>query len=296
LNDTGSEHPPKRPGPSNILSNRDERTLKRIVKDDRNLTLTLITDQLNSAAETTLIVQTVRKYIRKQGWISCFACKKPYLTDKSARIRLEWAKEHHGYEWNSVIFTDESRFCLFGSDGCLRIWRKANERFHKACIQPTIKFGGGSVMFWGCISWWGVGPLVLVDGTMNSEEYIDTLAKHFIPWARGLDTGGTQLIFQQDLAAVHTSNYSSWWMESHGFKILKWAAQSPDLNPIENLWTHLDNKVRKRSPLPLNKNELIKVVQEEWRNLPIEYIQALIGSMPRRVEATIKAKGWHTKY
>jgi len=116
---------------------------------------------------------------------------------------------------------------------------------------------------------------------MNSDEYINTLAKYFIPWARDLNTGGTQLIFQQDLVAVHTSNYSSWWMESHGFKILKWAAQSPDLNPIENLWIHLDNKVRKRSPLPLNKNEFIEVVQEEWRNLPIEYIQALIGSMSR---------------
>jgi len=82
-----------------------------------------------------------------------FACKKLYLTDKSARIHLEWAKEHHGYEWNLVVFTDESQFYLFGSDRCPRIWHKANESFHRACIQPMIKFGGGSVMFWGCISW-----------------------------------------------------------------------------------------------------------------------------------------------
>ena len=59
-----------------------------------------------------------------------------------------------------------------------------------------MKFGGGSVMFWGCISWWGVGPLVPIGGTMDSTVYVDTLAKHFVPWARDAmeaNTGGTKL-------------------------------------------------------------------------------------------------------
>ena len=66
LNKTGSEHPPKRLGPSNTLSERDERALAKIVNTDRNLPLALITDKINTAAGTSLSAQTVRKYVRKQ--------------------------------------------------------------------------------------------------------------------------------------------------------------------------------------------------------------------------------------
>lgn len=154
-------------------------------------------------------------------------------------------------------------------------------------------------MFWGSFCWWGVGPLVVVDGNMDSDAYINILAKNFIPWANNLATiypNEPQLTFQQDLASVHISKYSTWWMNTHGFKILDWAAHSPDLNPIENLWEHLDTAVRKRESTFSSKEELIMVVTEEWKNLSLEYLHALIGSMPRRIASVIKAKGWHTKY
>ena len=73
-------------------------------------------------------------------------------------------------------------------------------------------------------------------------------------------------------------------------------AQSPDLNPIENLWNHLDSQVRKRKPVPRSKQELIEAIQEEWRKITIETCQRLILSMSNRVKAVIKAKGGHTKY
>jgi len=87
-----------------------------------------------------------------------------------------------------------------------------------------------------------------------------------------------------------------WWMKSHGISILNWVAQSPDLNPIENLWDHLDAQIRKRKPLPHSKNELIRIAQEEWANISLETLHHLILSLPRRVNAIIKAKGRHTKY
>ncbi|PKC72477.1 hypothetical protein RhiirA1_337095 [Rhizophagus irregularis] len=87
------------------------------------------------------------------------------------------------------------------------------------------------------------------------------------------------------------SSYSVWWMSSHNIPVLDWVAQSPDLNPIENLWNHLDYQVRKRKPLPKSKQELINVVQEEWRKISLETVL-----LPMRVKAVIKAKGGHTKY
>ena len=83
----------------------------------------------------------------------------------------------------------------------------------------------------GCFSWHGIGPLVLVKETLNSEEYVNILSNYFISWVHD----HPNLTFQQDGASCHTSHYTTWWLSSHEIPVLDWPAQSPDLNPIENL-------------------------------------------------------------
>jgi transposase len=275
--------------------------LNRIASNNRQAPLAIITNKFNAKLEDGLSTKTVRGYLKEMGWNSCTACKKPLLTDKSATFHLNWCRNRKNWadEWRNIIFTDESRFCLHKSDGRTRVWRKPGERFHKECVNTTVKFNGGSVMFWGCFSWWGVGPLVLVEGNMDSDDYINILSKDFIPWANELVAAHPdepQLTFQQDLAAIHTSVYSKWWMETHGFNIMDWAPHSPDLNPIENLWEHFDSEIRKREREIVKKIDLVRVIEEEWKKIPLEVLRTLILSMPRRIVATIQAKGWHTKY
>ncbi len=78
--------------------------------------------------------------------------------------------------------------------------------------------------------------------------------------------------------------------------VLKWPAQSPDLNPIEHLWDHLKRRLGEYETAPNGILELWERIEKEWEAIPASECQKLIESMPRRVEQVIKAKGGYTKY
>jgi len=77
--------------------------------------------------------------------------------------------------WEQVIFSDESKFNIFGSDGEGKVWRKPCEELKLKNVKPTVKHGGGSVLVWGCMSARGVGNLVFIDGIMNAEGYLNIM-------------------------------------------------------------------------------------------------------------------------
>ena len=73
-------------------------------------------------------------------------------------------------------------------------------------------------------------------------------------------------------------------------------SQSPDINPMEHLWSELDRRVRTRKKLPSSKQELWEALEEEWDNIEPEFCQKLIDTMPRRITDVLKSKGGHTKW
>jgi len=176
------------------------------------------------------------------------------------------------------------------------VWRRVGERYLADCLQPTVKHGGGSVMVWGCCSWWGVGPLVLIKGTLNQDGYVDVLRDHLAPYLRQLNEQHPGMMFQDDNAPCHTAKRTTQWRQAHGIERMPWPAQSPDLNPIENLWDHLDRQVRKRKPQPTSLPELAAALQEEWGRIPLSLVRQLITGMPTRVAEVIEAEGWHTPH
>ena len=78
--------------------------------------------------------------------------------------------------------------------------------------------------------------------------------------------------------------------------MLPWPAQSPDLNPIENLWNDLELKIRKRKPMPKNKNDFFVALKEEWYKINEGRLNRLVNSMPNRINAVLISKGNPTKY
>ncbi len=100
--------------------------------------------------------------------------------------------------------------------------------------------------------------------------------------------GDADFIFQQDFAPAHTAKGTKSWFNDHGVTVLDWPANSPDLNPIENLWGIVKRKMR--DTRPNNADDLKATVKETWASIPPQQCHKLITSMPRRIEAVIRLK------
>ncbi len=119
--------------------------------------------------------------------------------------------------WNHILWSDETKIHLFGSDGVKRVWRQPGEEYKDKCFLPTVKHGGGSVMVWGCMSAAGTRELQLIKGTMNANMYCDILKQSMIPSLRRL---GHRAVFQHDNDPKHTSKMTTALLKKLRVKVI----------------------------------------------------------------------------
>ncbi len=139
-------------------------------------------------------------------------------------------------------------------------------------------------MIWGAMSSAGVGPLYFLKTYVTAPVYQEILEHFMLPSADQLFKDA-DFIFQKDLAPAHTAKSTKSWLDDHGVGVLDWPANSPDIV-----------KRKMRNKRPKNADELKATVKETWASIPPQQCHKLITSMPRRIEAVIKAKGAPTKY
>ncbi|GBO31924.1 Transposable element Tc1 transposase, partial [Araneus ventricosus] len=119
---------------------------------------------------------TVRNILRKYNFHGQVARKKPFLSKAHRRVRLEFAKSYIKMPlefWNSVLFVEESKYNVFGSDGKQMVWRKPNSELEMKILTPSVEHGGSSQMGLGCMSAVGVGNSHFIDGMMDKYMYLD---------------------------------------------------------------------------------------------------------------------------
>ena len=155
-------------GRKKLTTPRQDRAIIKQSLKDRRKTSKQMARELETDFGIALSSRTVRRRLQQGGLKYCRAKKKPLLTAAARRKRLLWARENKNRNWDKVLFSDESRYCLV-SDRPICIRRRKGEEDLPECLNPTMKHGGGGIMVWGCFAKGGVGRLHKVDGTIDGH-------------------------------------------------------------------------------------------------------------------------------
>ncbi|CAG9136950.1 unnamed protein product, partial [Plutella xylostella] len=272
-------------------SERDDRFIVSTSLRNRHLTGVDVQQELRRVRQVAVSEWTVRRRLKEANLTPKRPASGPKLTAGHRQARLQFAREHLDWsiaQWRSVLFTDECRVCLHGSDRRGRVYRRPGERFAQCCFAETVAYGGGSCMMWAGISLEGKTALVFVPGGgrgggLTADRYItDILLGHVVPYAEFV---GEDFVLMHDNARCHTARVSRQFLREKELRTMDWPALSPDLNPIEHLWDELKRRVRARNPVPASVDELKTALLEEWDGIPQETVKKLIRSMRNRLQA-----------
>lgn len=236
--------------------------------------------------------RTVQRRLRDAGLLSRIAVPKPLLTETHKLQRLQFALNHQ--HWTTatfarVIFTDEAPMFIGSSGG--RVWvrlRRGEHDIPEAQVIPRQR-RGSHILVWGAIQRSGVGPLIRIEGTVNAERYLQIL-QEVIPQMR-LNQNS---LYMHDNAPSHRAAVVQDYFLTHNIHLLPWPSNSPDLNPIENVWGFITQNID-RTGIKTSE-QLWARVQQCWNGITAQQCQHLIDSMPGRLQEVIHRDGGSINY
>ena len=258
------------------------RELKQYIRKDNSVSLrTLATKLSGDGVEVSHV--TVGARLRELGYKSGLPNGTPMLTADQKANRVAWATNHLNDQWERTLFSDKTAFQLFRNT--ISVWYKGPRP-----IRPLPK-NRQKVFAWGGFCAKGKTSLHCFTGIMDARFYTEILEGH-LPEIRRMF--GRRWRFQQDNDLKHTSQVAKEFLKENFPEVMDWPSNSPDLNPIENLWGIVKHRVEKR--MPSNISELEQYMVEEWENIPNEFLTNLISSMRDRCQQVIDNNGERINY
>ena len=130
--------------------------------------------------------------------------------------------------------------------------------------------------------------LIVINGNINAHTYInDVLAVEAIPF---IQFHGPNVTFTHDNALPHSATITRQVLATNNVNVLDWHANSPDLNPIEQVWDELRRRVRRNHAIH-TVNDLAAAVQAKWANLPAPFIKRYVNSKRLCITACVAKNG-----
>ena len=242
---------------------------------------------LASRAPIPVSYQTVRRALVDSKYSKKYPTKIPMLSEKNRLYRVRWAKKfkYPKKQWAKTVFADEMSIWL--SRGRMKMWTK----FGRKRFVPTTKHTP-KINVWAAFSSMGTFPLCIFTTNMDSSLFLDILQGHLLTQAEVFHENDWQLVMDND--PKHTATKVKHWLGTNLPKVLPWPSQSPDLNPIENLFGWVKQDLTKQGPKTIS--ELRKMLEITWSKLDSNFLKPYWSSMPRRCQMAIDSGGLPIKY
>ena len=171
----------------------------------------------------------------------------------------------------------------------VNVKRPLETRYDQQNVQPFYKSSFNCAVH-GFISYYGQGILTNIGTNMDSLNYCNEILFPTFEWLD--DHCDFHWMWHHDNSSVHACDYTMDFLMRNRkwpYQIIEWPAKSLDLNIIENLWAVINRRKRQtmREEKITSKNQLFSIASQVWNNVPMEYIQNLYASIPRRIKAVI---------
>lgn len=283
-----------RSGRPRKTSKRATNILKRTAENTASTTARKIKEE-NSGAFHGVSVRTVSRRLHELGYTSHKRTKKPLLSKTQKVKRVNFARNYAQWtddDWLDVLWSDEATFNVTCNRNSRVYRRKRSDPLDPRYLETTVKHPD-SLMVWGCFSGHGLGKLVVLPKNIrvNANVYYELLNDH-LPECFELCQAR---VFQQDGAPAHTAQSVVQWLRDCKVPFIEdWPGNSPDINPIENLWAIVKKDLQGKDVSSIPRLEA--AIQESWNNIPATTVHNLALSLPRRLCSVIKKKGGPTKY
>ena len=248
----------------------DERTFRaafRELQQKRRQSLTVFRSILRDRYNVEYSRAGIYYIMKKKGITAKIRSRKPMISKRNRLKRIAIAKAHRNWtkeDWGRVIWTDESKFEFVRTRG-----RSYTYALHHSKTQntsaPRAQMGGKSVCMWGCFKNDRMGMAAILAGNLNSAMYLELLDDEGKRSIKSFKCG-SDFIWMQDNAPAHKAKIVMQKLRELGWEVLDWPPYSPDLNPIENLWAILKNRLYGESCFT-NKQAIRDRIQEEWTKL-----------------------------
>ena len=185
------------------------------------------------------------------GYECYIAKRKPFRNPRQIKDRLKFAKEHQQWlnEWNNVIWSHEAHFEVLNRKNQVLVRRLKSEINQSFNFVPHVQGGGGVVSVWRCMSRGARGPLLIQNCKLNGPTSINIIKEALSMFIQNtFDPNNTDWVYMHDNAPSHRTADTKTWIKENKINLLIWPPSSPDLNPLESLWDHMDKQLRTLKP------------------------------------------------
>ena len=289
--ETGTVIDRKRKSSPKILRSEHLRFIDDAMANDDELTARRLRDLLEAEWPELKISLSTIKRVRKYelGWIRSRPkyCQLVRIINKEKRLAWCRSRLEEGDQFDNVLWSDE---CSVQLDHHGRLCFRKIKQPRK--LKPKPKHPP-KVHIWAAISKQGATSIVIFKGVLTSTRYCTILETALLPFVAKNFPGGHR--FQQDNDPKHTSNYTKTFLLEKSINWWKTPAESPDLNPIENVWASLKYFLRYYHK-PKNMESLVTGIKAFWKSITPgvckKYIGHLQKVMPKVVEVEGAASGY----